>query len=247
MEYIPSYHNQIARWTNLKYIEPDTLTCFVCNFNAAIKEYKTIFANDIFNFGIIKRFICPQCDVIFGDMKFITLDPIEIQRDYQDVYSYYKEGTIDSFFINLIQSLQIIKKENKIIDYGSGNKLTYHSTLRNIGYNIVKYDKYIKDKDMIQELIPETYDILFNHNVIEHVIEPYRDISEMISLIKKNGLLILSSSCWEYRYECTHYHTFFFVGRSVDYLCKQLNIELIDSINYDYNGDKVIIKIFRKK
>lgn len=246
MEYIPSEQNQIRRWKTISYEEPSIIKCFICDYSAPESEYKTLYATDLFHFGRIKRFVCPQCDVIFGDLKFITAPPIEILHDYQDVYSYYNEATIDKFFIDLLQSLKYIQKSQKIIDYGSGNKLKYHAYLNSNGYNISKYDKFVKSDDMISTIVPESFDILFNHNVIEHVINPYEDLAEMIDLIKPKGLLIMSSACWEYIHEVTHYHTFFFLGRSVDYLCKKLKIELIDTVNYFYDGEKVIIKVFQK-
>ena len=246
--YEPSKENQIIRWKSINsmYKNPEYLKCFVCFYENSINKFSFLLANDIFNFGTIKRYICPNCDVIFGDLKFILLPRDKIMQDYLDTYSYYKEGTNNLFFIELFKNIEYIKKNDKIIDYGCGNVLTYHKILNEQGYNIDRYDKFVKDPDMLQTIIPETYDILFNHNVIEHVLDPIADINDMKNCIKKNGYLVISSACWDYCYEYTHFHTFFFLGKSVNYLCEKLNIELMKTIKISELNDNVIIKIFKK-
>jgi SAM-dependent methyltransferase len=239
--YKPSIENQKTRWQNIHEQLLTELTCPVCEYFGKIDNFKLFACMDIFNFGLIKRYECPKCDLIFGDFKFLTLSQEEIQKDYMDTYSYYNEATTDEFFINLFNNIPHITKNQKIIDYGSGFQLKYHEILNNTGYNVEKYDKYIKNNEMIEPQ-HEFYDVLFCHNLIEHVIHPINDVKEMVDLVKPGGLLIISSPCWDYCCEQTHFHTFFFIGKSFSIVSSKLNIQEIDEIrNYE-----TIIKVFKK-
>lgn len=246
--YNPSKENQIIRWQNIShnFQEPSTLKCFVCDFQDNTSNFKSYTDEGIFNFGTIKRFQCPNCDVIFGDLKFLSLTYDEISKDYADTYSYFTERTQNQFFIHLFKYLPYFKPQYKIIDYGCGSILNYQTTLNRLGYNIDRYDKFVKDDSMIKNIVPQSYDILFNHNVIEHVINPIQDLQEMINCVKPNGLLIISSACWNFCIRQTHFHTFFFIGRSVNYLCQKLNIQLIDTFTIPSSDNDEVIKVFKK-
>ena len=91
------------------------------------------------------------------------------------------------------------------------------------------------------------YDVVYSSNFIEHVINPFDDLNKLIDLLDINGKLVMISSCWEYCYSFTHYHTFFFIGRSVKYLCDKLKIKEIYSkkIYFDDN-EFTTVKIFEK-
>ena len=51
----------------------------------------------------------------------------------------------------------------------------------------------------------------------------------------------------EYCFEFTHFHTFFFIGRSIDNLCKKLNIKMVYSTKIIFKKDEFTsVKIFKK-
>lgn len=239
--YQPSSENQKKRWQNIPDPLVTELKCPVCDYFDSIDSFKLLTCMDMFNFGMIKRYQCPQCDLIFGDLKFLALPQTEIQKDYMDTYSYYKEETTNEYFIDLFKGNPYIVKNQKILDYGCGFTLKYHDILNKQGYDIEKFDKYIKDKDMI-EPFEEYYDILFSHNLIEHVIHPIDDVKEMIKYVKPGGLLIISSPCWDYCCEHTHFHTFFFIGKSFSIVSAKVKIQEIDELR----NNETIIKVFKK-
>ena len=94
-------------------------------------------------------------------------------------------------------------------------------------------------------------DIVYTNNYIEHLIDPFNDLKKVIDLLKDDGKLVIISQCWEYCIDITHYHTFYFLGKSLNYLCNELNINEIysDKIFFTDNEDNEwsIIKIFEKK
>ena len=101
-------------------------------------------------------------------------------------------------------------------------------------YFFIRLVKYI-DKNT-------KFDVVYSNNFIEHLIHPYEDLQKLIDLLDINGKLVLMSPDWEYHIPFTHYHTYFFTGRSTQCLCKKLNIKLI----YDRQIYGIIVKIFEK-
>lgn len=234
--------NQIKRWESKQFsnnILPLNLSCPLCKTINPIQKYKQYVSNDIFQMDKIVRFQCSECDVIFGDLRVLSLSQDELIQDYIDTYSYFKEGTYDDWFLNLFINILKFPKNQKILDYGAGNTLNYHSLLKIQGFNIDAYDKFINPIILKKN----DYDIVFSHNVIEHLINPIDDINDMLSYLKDNGILIISSPCWNYCYEFTHFHTFFFVNKSVNVLISKLNLVLLDNIE----TNDTIIKIFKRK
>ena len=98
-----------------------------------------------------------------------------------------------------------------------------------------------------EEVLNNKFDIIYSNNFIEHLIEPFNNIKYLLNLLEKNGCLIFISSCFEYCYEFTHFHTFFFIGRSIDKLCEKLNMKLVYSTKINFHdGVFTIVKIFKK-
>jgi len=237
-----SKENQIERWKLKPFSSlniPSNLTCPLCQKTNNIETFKRFESYDLFQMDKIVRFQCAECDLIFGDLRVLSLSQDELIQDYKDTYSYFNEGTTDIWFINLFTDILKFPKNKKILDYGSGSTLKYHNVLNNQGFNIDVYDKFLFSYNLEKNY----YDIVFSHNVIEHLINPVDDVNEMLNYLKHDGILVISSPCWNYCYEFTHFHTFFFVNRSVEILISKLNLLLLDNIE----TNDTIIKIFKRK
>lgn len=173
----------------------------------------------------------------------------EISQDYTDVYSYYKEGNTSKYILHCLDRINL-GKDKVYLDYACGNNIETLNLLNNNNYNVYGYDayvnnthnKYIKNINDIKNI-----DIIYSNNFIEHVIEPFEDVKVLVDLLNDKGKLVLISPCWEYNYEFTHFHTFFFLGKSIQYLCEKLNIREVfsEKINFE-DGEFTIIKIFEK-
>ena len=44
-----------------------------CDYCDNIKKYKNLIAKDNFGAGLLIRYKCPNCEVIFGDLRFLNL------------------------------------------------------------------------------------------------------------------------------------------------------------------------------
>ena len=241
---------QIKRWRSIKQPIITELECFICNFKENIQEFKTFKSNDMFNAGELIRHECPNCLIIFGDLRFITMDQDEINKDYEDLYSYYNETNTTKYIDGVFESLPdyLKDKTKSYIDYACGKWNLFIPNLKKRGYNIIGYDKYVKDPDnIVTNTIPNDtkFDILINNNYIEHMINPLDEIYKIKSLVNTGGYIIFVTSCFEYIYTNTHYHTFFFSDKSLDIICKKFNLSLVLSKRIIFeDGVFTIAKIF---
>jgi SAM-dependent methyltransferase len=203
----------------------------------------------MFHAGELRRYQCPSCDVIFGDLRFLNLPLSEIAADYKDLYSFYKEGNTTPYITHIIDKINL-GKDKTYLDYACGESTSTLDTLNASGYNVYGYDAYVDNPHpKFIKTINETttFDVVYSNNYIEHVINPQTDLLKLLALVNKNGKLVLIGPCWDYCIEYTHYHTFFFIDRSLQYLCNMLGIKEIYSEHIKFeDGDSTIVKIFEK-
>ena len=239
----------INRWKNIKYITNLEMSCYVCDFNINIPSCKIYKDNDMFEAGELTRYQCPNCDVIFGDLRFLNMTIDEISKDYEDVYSYYDESDTSKYILDILNTINL-GKQKTYLDYACGKTYKTLNLLNSNGYNTYGFDSYVEmDHPKFLSKINNDmkYDVIYSSNFIEHVINPVDDLNKLINLLDTNGKLVMISPCWEYCYSFTHYHTFFLIGKSVKYLCDRLKItEIYSKKFYFENNVSTIVKIFEK-
>ena len=183
----------INRWKLLEQPKIDDLQCYICDYKSPISNFKTFKSQDIFNAGNLIRYQCPNCYVIFGDLRFLNLSKAEINEDYTDLYSHYKEADTSKYILEVFNKLNLFIHENKnkkILDYACGNWNNIIPVIKRKGFNYVYgYDKYINSNlsYMIDEkqLLNKKFDIIYSNNFIEHVIDPLNDIKYLLDLLEK--------------------------------------------------------------
>lgn len=222
-----------ARWAvHNKQPEITTLKCNVCFHDSNVSNFKIYKSQDIFHAGELVRYQCPNCDLIFGDLRFLGLSSEEIGNDYIDLYSCYSEGDSNPIILHYLIDVLKIPKDKTYLDYACGKSCDYLRKLSQDGYNIKGYDKYVtSDNPHVLQTLSDSdqFDCVISNSYIEHVINPYEDLQSILKHVKPGGQVIFTTDCFEYNIEFTHYHTYFFVGRSISYLEKNLKIKLVDS------------------
>ena len=226
-----SKKRQIERWQKLSQPELINLKCNICENIDLNENFLKIYADDIFCAGKIIRHQCPKCELIFGDLRFLNLTEEEIENDYSDAYSYFTEGNNTQYLINCLNSIEIFKnKELTYLDYacGTGKMIPI---LKEKGYNICGYDKYVKNIDVLNNIDNNNkFDVIYSSNFIEHLISPIDDIKKILEHLNDDGYLIFLSDCIdEYKVEYTHFHTYYYLGNSFNILCEKLNLNVIES------------------
>lgn len=220
------------------------LTCAICEHTDLNHNFKKLQSNDLFNAGTLIRHECPNCGLIFGDLRFLSLSEQEIQDDYDDVYSYFAEGDTVPYIMNNLNSLNLFKnKKLSYLDYACGiGKMI--PILKNSGYKIHGYDKYVKNDNVMNCIDGMKFDVIYANNFIEHITNPIEDIKRILIHLNDDGYLIIMSDCLdEYMIEFTHYHVYFYTGNSFNVLCDKLNLEIIESKKVD----QCKIKVLKKK
>jgi len=134
------------------------------------------------------------------------------------------------------------------LDYGCGKWNRVTSVLRDRHLIVDGYDKIVTGPDIVNKLGSMKYDVIYSSNLLEHFIHPIDDIKEILTHLNNDGYLIFITVCFEYCYTDTHYHVFYFVGRSLQFLCEKLGIIEVFSQRITFeDGIFTIIKVYTKK
>ena len=68
-----------------------------------------------------------------------------------------------------------------------------------------------------------------SHNVIDHFKDPVSVFANLRRLLRNSSSpMVHATPCYEYLYEYTRFHLYFFTGRSVDYLCEKSGFRVED-------------------
>lgn len=224
-----SKERQLKRWEIIKQPEYINLKCFICDYENLYNSFKKIIAKDIFGMDEIIRHECPNCNLIFGDLRYINLSEEERQNDHDDTYSYFTEGETTNLQLNALKSLNIFNNKNlTFLDYACGEGKMI-PILKNLNYNIKGYDKFVKNNNVLNNIDNLKFDVIYSNNFIEHLIDPINQIKDILTHLNDGGYLIFISDCIdEYKIEYTHFHSFYYVGNSFKNLCEKLNLNIIE-------------------
>jgi SAM-dependent methyltransferase len=233
-----SIRNQIALyWRNIDYIESkhtqaEHLQCALCGYLSNQSTFKVFQTICSFGGGVLKRHQCPHCDVIFGAKKMLDLSEAELSHEYTLHYSVYEEGDSTAQEIRSFESLNP-NKQGIYLNYGSGAWSKSVPLLRQAGWNVLGYEPHtaVNNVDWCisnpQQLAQFKFDGIFTNNVLEHFRHPANAIQVIATHLKPNGLLALTTPCYEYLYEYTRFHLYFFLGRSREVLIQQTGLNLV--------------------
>ena len=72
-----------------------------------------------------------------------------------------------------------------------------------------------------------SFDGIFSNNLLEHLRHPVDDLRQMASLLKPGSMMSHATPCFDYRFEFTRFHLFFFLGRSREVLAQRAGLEVV--------------------
>lgn len=216
---------------------PEHFTCKICAHENNLKSIEIKESACVFNGGKLIRYVCANCGVIFGPLKIMRLSDTELSREYEVLYKIYSEGDTTNNEIKNFHAMSP-KKSGLYLNYGSGGGWNRSiEILRNEGWNIYGYEPFatntpnaaiITDEKQIREM---KFDGIMSNNLIEHLKDPIATFKLMRSLLKPEGVMVHATACYEYKYEFTRFHLFFFCGDSVNQLCKRVGLRITDILN----------------
>lgn len=222
----------VGFWMLLDRIEELTLkdrqiSCIVCGFRDDSGAFRMITDRCIFGGGALRRFECPECDAVFGPMKYLDLDDELIARDYALLYSRYSEGDSTANEISCFHCLEPEKAPaKKYLNWGTGGAWSRTmETLRGEGYDVWGYEPMLpRPSEFVacsKSEISAKFDGIFSNNVIEHFRQPVGEFTFLHGILNDGGTMVHQSPCYEYRYAFTRFHTLFLTGRSPHVLAER--------------------------
>jgi len=234
------------------------LSCPLCNWRDAAGKFGTLVTSCIFGGGELIRYQCPECDVIFGPKKMLRLSDAELSRDYEWHYQVFSEGDSTIQEVRAFHAL-MPDKNGVYLNWGTGAWSKTVDVLRQDGWNVYGYEPHssastsspylmsdneygyklhgsasanspylISDKE---QLLAMRFDGIFSNNVLEHLRYPVRELSMMRDLLKEDGRMSHATPCFEYLYEFTRFHLFFFLGRSRFMLAELAGLHIDDFVS----------------
>ncbi|OLL31871.1 hypothetical protein BTH42_09555 [Burkholderia sp. SRS-W-2-2016] len=230
---------QIAnRWSVIDAMErartgtPAYRTCQLCNFVGASAAFKCIESNCIFGGGVLFRHQCPSCDVIFGADKMFDLSAGELSQDYEWHYKVYEEGDSTEAELRAFHSLNP-SRNGIYVNYGAGSWSRTVPILREQGWNVLAYEPHASAASAADWLISNeqqmqgrNFDGIFSNNVLEHFRHPINELRKMKTWMKPGARMAHATPCFEYLYEYTRFHLFFFPGRSRKVLAERSELSI---------------------
>ncbi len=227
--------------------------CQICSGNINTNTARQYRSECIFKGGILIRFECPHCGCIIGPLKMLTLDKDNFDLDYSQHYSIFSEGdtTEDEKFTFYQLEPQ---KDKCYLNYGCGSWSRTIDELRAEGFNIYGYDPYACNSNRsyiitsMDVLAGMRFDGIFSNNVLEHLTNPIETFLLFKHLlIDNNGKMIHSTPCYDYLYEYTRFHLFFYTGKSLQILCDHVGMESYGRYDEIRNNNKYTSFLFREK
>lgn len=205
------------------------ITCPICktiHYKASLRKLESdchFLEIDGVNQHLI-RYQCSTCDVIFGPEDMLNLEPHKLLKYYKDIYdTNYREMDDSTLELSLFHLLKP-SKSGTYLNWGAGTNPTSKKAQAE-GYTLLNYDPGMPDclGYLNKESLPKTDGIISN-NVLDHLQDPISDLLLMKSLLKPGGSMIHASDGFRYFLHFTKAHLFFFVGRSIEFISKAIDM-----------------------
>jgi hypothetical protein len=232
-------HQIAQKWSLVDVMERElagrhaTRQCPLCGHEGDQAAFGQLTSHCIFGGGHLIRHSCPDCSLVFGPDKMLSLTEHELSQDYEWHYKVYDEA--DSTLVEL-QAFYALKpvKDGVYLNYGAGAWSSSVPQLRAEGWNVFAYEPHaaasgetdyvINDHTQLQQM---RFDGIFSNNVLEHLRWPVRELAAMAALLKADGRMSHVTPCYDYLFEFTRFHLFFYVGSSRYLLIDKAGLEEI--------------------
>jgi 2-polyprenyl-3-methyl-5-hydroxy-6-metoxy-1,4-benzoquinol methylase len=221
-------------------------------------EETVSFCKRILNYGS-RLLVCPQCD-----LHFVSPFPF-IELEFYDQNYYRSWGVVDNIFpehVKILKEKNMRKHVERISKYVSeGNVLevgcamgSFLKVALEYGFNVTGVDLSLQACEIAKSeaseakvlqgtietvnLKPDSYDVIFMSDLVEHVPKPACFWGAIYNLLKNNGIVYILTpdpmhwSCALMGNSWVHFkqeHLVFFTKLTVDWICRNLGLNLIES------------------
>lgn len=225
-------HQTACQWSVIDEVErrfrpaSSRRTCPLCGAENDAVNFVLYRTQCLFGGGDLVRYQCPDCDVIFGADKMFELTEAQLSQEYEWHYKVYEEGDSTEVEMMAFHSLKP-RKDGVYVNFGSGAWSSSVPKLREQGWNVFAYEPHssaagthewlLTRESQVAELTP---DGLYSNNVLEHLRHPAADLRRMAGWLKPGAAMAHATPCYEYMFEYTRFHLYFFPGRSRELLAR---------------------------
>lgn len=210
--------------------------CPLCGHKADDTSFRKMRSHCIFGGGHLLRHVCPACAVIFGPDKMFRMTAEELSQEYEWHYKAYSEGDSTAQELRAFHALAP-SKSGIYVNYGAGGWSRSVAQLRSEGWNVWAYEPHhsaAKDGEGLirtrEQLHSMHFDGIFSNNVLEHLRFPELELVQMSKLLKPEARMAHATPCYEYMYEYTRFHLFFFTDGSRQSLLRRARLRELDFI-----------------
>lgn len=210
--------------------------CPLCHHQGRDQDFEKKRTHCMFGGGTLLRHVCPSCEVIFGPDKMLQLTDSELSQEYEWHYKVYEEGDSTDQELRAFRSLKPFRG-GVYINYGAGTWSRSVQLLRSEGWDVWAYEPHssaIGSSDGVicdpEQLHAMKFDGIYSNNVLEHFRYPQKELEKMARLLKPHGLMAHATPCYEYLYEYTRFHLFFFPEKSRQILLQRAGLTEIEFI-----------------
>lgn len=213
------------------------IECPVCAWSIEHPEQHVKISADFWHTGTIKRIECIHCGLIFGPWSLIHSSPARLSSDYELLYSTYTEGATTEYQKQAFLALAP-EKNKSYLNFACGTWATGCGELIEQGWNVFGYEPNLPYQHprivrLIGELASTQFDGIFTHNYIEHIQNPVEQFKKWNAMLKLGDRMVHSSPCFEWMYDFSNFHLFFFLGKSVEVLAAKTGFEVVAQIDYE--------------
>ena len=233
-------HQIGSKWSLVDFIErerqdplaSEMLQCPLCQHAAAPLAFKRLDSHCIFGGGVLRRLQCPACDLVFGPEKTLCLTRQELTQDYEWHYQAYEEGDSTAQELRAFHALNP-RRDGCYLNFGAGAWSRSVQILRQEGWQVYAYEPHasasaggefaVQGKTALSGM---RFDGIYSNNVLEHLRYPVEELAYLRTLLKPGGFMAHATPCFEYLYEFTRFHLFFFLGRSQEVLAHRAGLSV---------------------
>jgi SAM-dependent methyltransferase len=188
--------------------------------------------------------ICQDCELIFVPRDQILGPESEKQR--YDTHNNDEQDVLYQDYLGKIVSSVLTKvSENKLgLDFGCGRTKLLATLFNHKAVAVDSFDLYYFPDENIWD---KKFDFIILSEVIEHLREPYKELSKLRSMLMPDGYLFIKTKIhlnqkdrfdkWFYKRDFTHVQ--FFCPASLQKLAQEFSLEFPEIIGEDLYSFKV--------
>jgi hypothetical protein len=179
---------------------------------------------------------------MFVDQQHMPTPDEERERYEQHQNTIHNQGYIAFLNTAVDAALPFLSSGMAGLDFGCGPNPVLSELLKQQYLHCSNYDPFFFP------VKPDTdFDFIFATECLEHFHHPEREISYLVSLLRKNGILTIMTSLWndDNAFKDWHYlrdktHVSIFNFKTIEYMAQTFDLEVL-------NTDRKRFVVFRKK